>query len=246
MRLMRRPYWIPDHASPYDFPPLDQALDHPDGLLAIGGDLTPSRIMVAYRQGIFPWYSEDQPILWWSPSQRLVLFPEHLKVSRSLRKTIRKRKFTLTLDQHFVEVIQQCAAVPRHDQAGTWITDDLANAYCQLHEYGFAHSVEVWDHEELVGGLYGVVLGKVFFGESMFSRISDASKIAFSHLVWQLQRWQFELIDCQIYTDYLVSFGAVEIPRKQYRQLLNQLCVNPGYTGVWQFEEPIETLWPYE
>lgn len=237
---MRRPYWIPSHASPYDFPPVETALEHPDGLLAIGGDLTPSRLMVAYRRGIFPWYSDDQPILWWSPSQRQVLFPELLKVSHSLRKTIRKGKFTLTLDQAFREVIKQCAG-PRRQQDGTWITDEILEAYCRLHDYGFAHSVETWYEGQLVGGLYGVALGKVFFGESMFSQVSDASKVAFVHLVWQIQRWGYELIDCQVQTDYLQSFGAVEIPRRTYRTLLNRLCEVPGHSGLWQFD-PLETL----
>ncbi len=232
---MRRPYWIPAHASPYDFPPLEDALDHPDGLLAIGGDLTPSRIMIAYRQGIFPWYSEDQPILWWSPSMRMVLLPSALKISRSLRKTIRKGQFTVTLDQHFPAVITECAGYRRH-QSGTWITEDMKTAYCQLHHYHFAHSVETWYEGSLVGGLYGVSLGKVFFGESMFSRMSDASKVALVYLVQQLQRWDYELIDCQAYTQHLQRFGATEIPRQHYRFLLDHLCDQPGQPGPWQFD----------
>ncbi|RKZ73851.1 MAG: leucyl/phenylalanyl-tRNA--protein transferase [Gammaproteobacteria bacterium] len=232
---MRRPYWIPHHARPDDFPPLEQALEHPDGLLAVGGDLTPNRIIIAYRLGIFPWYNDDEPILWWSPSQRMVLFPERLKVSRSLRKTIRKGKFTVTMDQSFREVINACAGSRRH-QDGTWITDDMQSAYCQLHNYGFAHSVESWYEGRLVGGLYGIALGKVFFGESMFSRMSDASKVAFAHLVWQLQRWGYELIDCQVQTSHLESLGAYDIPRPQYRTLLNQLCELPGHTDKWDFD----------
>jgi leucyl/phenylalanyl-tRNA---protein transferase len=232
---MRRPYWIPAHASPYDFPPLEQALEHPDGLLAIGGDLTPSRIMVAYRQGIFPWYSEDQPILWWSPSQRLVLFPECLKISRSLAKTLRQNKFTVTMDQNFAQVIQECAG-PRHHQPGTWITEDIKIAYGQLHHYYFAHSVETWYQGQLVGGLYGVSLGKVFFGESMFSKMSDASKVALVYLVQQLQRWGYELIDCQVHTQHLQKLGAVEIPRQHYRTLLDRLSDQMGKTGIWQLE----------
>lgn len=232
---MRRPYWIPPHASPYDFPPLESALEHPDGLLAIGGDLTPNRLIVAYRQGIFPWYSDDQPILWWSPSQRMVLFPECLKVSRSLRKILNKNKFVVTLDQNFRQVIQECAG-SRRNQHGTWITEEMQEAYCQLHQYGFAHSIESWYEERLVGGLYGVSLGKVFFGESMFSRMSDASKVAFVHFVWQLQRWNYELIDCQVHTNHLQSLGAFEIPRQQYRALLDRLCDVPGHTRAWQFD----------
>lgn len=233
---MRRPYWIPKHAVPYDFPPLEQALTHPDGLLAVGGDLNPSRIMVAYRRGIFPWYDKHQPILWWSPSQRMVLFPEYLKVSRSLRKTIRRHTFTVTFDQSFESVIQACATIPRHHQRGTWITPEILEAYCQLHLYEFAHSVEVWLNERLVGGLYGVALGKIFCGESMFSHVTDASKIAFVYLVRQLQKWGFGLIDCQVYTNHLASLGAIEIPRAQFCQLLDHLCDVPSYTGEWHFD----------
>lgn len=233
---MRRPYWIPKHANPYDFPPLERALAHPDGLLAVGGDLSPSRIMVAYRQGIFPWYDEQQPILWWSPSQRMVLFPEQLKISRSLRKAIRHHLFTITLNQAFKQVIQNCAITPRHDQKGTWITAEILTAYDQLHHYEFAHSVEAWLDERLVGGLYGVALGKVFYGESMFSHVTDASKIAFVYLVRQLQKWGFELIDCQVYTKHLASLGAIEIPRTQFRQLLDRLCDRPIAKKEWRFD----------
>jgi len=232
---MRRPYWIPQNASPYDFPPLEQALEHPDGLLAVGGDLTINRLLVAYHLGIFPWYSDDEPILWWSPAQRMVLFPEALKVSRSLRKTIRKEQFTVTLDHNFQQVIKECAG-PRRRQYGTWITDDMQNAYCQLHDYGYAHSCEAWYEGRLVGGLYGIALGKIFFGESMFSHISDASKVAFAHFVWQLQRWGYELIDCQVHTPHLESLGAEHISRQQYRALLDTLCEKPGHKGIWQFE----------
>jgi leucyl/phenylalanyl-tRNA--protein transferase len=232
---MRRPYWIPHNASPDDFPPLEQALKHPDGLLAVGGDLTSNRIITAYRLGIFPWYNDDEPILWWTPSQRMILFPEHLKVSRSLRKSIRKGKFTVTIDQNFRKVIKECAA-PRCHQDGTWITNDMQEAYSQLHEYGFAHSVESWYEGHLVGGLYGIALGKVFFGESMFSRMTDASKIAFVHFVSQLQRWDYQLIDCQVQSKHLQSLGAEEIPRQQYRALLDHLCDAPGHPGKWQLD----------
>jgi leucyl/phenylalanyl-tRNA--protein transferase len=232
---MRRPYWIPQNADPCDFPPLEQALEHPDGLLAIGGDLSLERLVVAYRLGIFPWYSDGEPILWWSPAQRLVLLPENLKVSRSLRKTIRKNKFTVTIDQNFPKVIKACAG-PRREQYGTWITKEMQQAYCQLHEHGFAHSVECWYEGDLVGGLYGVTLGRIFCGESMFSLMSDASKVAFVHFVWQLQRWGYELVDCQVQTKHLQSLGAIEIPRSQYQLLLNRLCEMPGQTGVWRFD----------
>ncbi|EIJ42769.1 leucyl/phenylalanyl-tRNA--protein transferase [Beggiatoa alba B18LD] len=235
---MRRPYWIPQHASPFDFPNIDSALAHPDGLLAIGGDLSLSRLIIAYRRGIFPWYSEDQPILWWSPSQRMVLYPDALKISRSLKKTIRKQIFTITLDQNFRQVMQACAE-PRVHQKGTWITADMIDAYCRLHEYEFAHSVEAWHDGQLVGGLYGVAMGKIFFGESMFCRMTDASKVAFTHLVLQLQRWGFKLIDCQVYTNHLNSLGAQEIPRKQFRLLLEHLSEMPSYTGSWKFDEDL-------
>jgi leucyl/phenylalanyl-tRNA--protein transferase len=232
---MRRPYWIPHHAAPHDFPSPDKALLHPDGLLAVGGDLTPNRLMVAYRRGIFPWYSEDEPILWWAPSQRLVLFPKQLKVSRSLRKTIRQQKFTITLDQDFRNVISQCAG-PRRGQPSTWLTTEMQEAYTLLHNHQLAHSVESWYEGQLVGGLYGVTLGKVFFGESMFSRMTDASKVAFAHLVWQLQRWGYELIDCQVHTQHLESLGAVSISRQDYNTLLNALCDLPGQPTPWQFD----------
>lgn len=240
--ILRRPYWISPSSSPYDFPPLETALDHPDGLLAVGGDLTPSRIMIAYRRGIFPWYSDDQPILWWSPSERLVLFPEQLKLSLSLRKTIRKQKFTLTMDQHFRQVITQCAA-PRRTQKTSWITPEMLEAYCQLHQHGFAHSVETWYNGELVGGLYGIALGKVFFGESMFALMNDASKVAFAHFVKQIQCWGYKMIDCQVRTEHLKSFGAAEIPRPIYRDLLDHLCDTSGHPGPWQFE-PQSSLIP--
>ncbi len=231
---MRRPYWIPCNASPDDFPALAQALTHPNGLLAVGGDLTSNRLIIAYRNGIFPWYNDGEPILWWSPDPRMVLFPDNLKVSRSLRKTIRKGKFTFTMDQHFRDVIKGCAG-PRDKQDGTWITQDMQAAYCQLHDEGFAHSVEAWYEGHLVGGLYGIALGNVFFGESMFTRMTDASKVAFVHFVWQLQRWGYELIDCQQQTLHLESFGAIAIPRQEYRALLDNLCEKPFVKGKWHF-----------
>jgi leucyl/phenylalanyl-tRNA--protein transferase len=232
---MRRPYYIPFHAHSNDFPPLEQALEHPDGLLAVGGTLSINRLICAYSQGIFPWYSDDEPILWWAPSQRLVLFPEALKISRSLAKTIRKQKFSVSLDNNFQEVIEACAA-PRDNQPGTWITADMQNAYYKLHQHRLAHSVEAWYEGRLVGGLYGVALGKVFFGESMFTRMTDASKVAFVHLVKQLQIWGYELIDCQVYTRHLESLGAVEISRTEFSNLLDCLCKQQGKIGKWEFE----------
>lgn len=232
---MQRPYWIPYQADAHHFPPLDNALEHPDGLLAVGGDLSIERLLVAYRHGIFPWYSDDQPILWWSPSQRMVLFPEYLKVSRSLRKTIRRNQFTVTMDVCFQAVMEGCATYTEKRQ-NTWITKEMLTAYCHLHTKGFAHSIESWHAGELVGGLYGMALGKVFFGESMFSYMTDASKVAFVKLVHQLAHWGYELIDCQVYTRHLSSLGAMEIPRRDFRALLDRLCEMPARMGTWQFE----------
>lgn len=233
---MRRPYWIPFNSDPYDFPPVEHALEHPDGLLAIGGDLSMKRLLVAYRRGIFPWFSDEEPILWWSPSERMVLFPEHLHISRSLKKTLRKPKYEVTFDQCFTEVMQQCAG-PRRRQQGTWITQEMLDAYDNLHEHKYAHSVETWYEGELVGGLYGVAIGKVFYGESMFSKMPDASKVAFVHFTRQLQRWGYELIDCQVYTPHLASLGAMEVLREDYTKLLDHLCPLQGYNDKWEFDD---------
>ena len=195
----------------------------------------------AYRQGIFPWYSEGQPILWWSPDPRAVLFPEHLKVSRSLRKTLRKGLFRVAADSAFREVLEGCAA-PRPDQDGTWLLPEMKQAYVRLHELGYAHSVEAWHDGALVGGLYGLALGQVFYGESMFTRRTDASKVAFVHLVRQLQGWGFRLIDCQMSTSHLMSLGAEEIPRGQFVSLLDRYCDARGRPpGPWRLE-PMEVL----
>lgn len=225
---LRRPYWIPQNAPAHDFPPIEGALDYPDGLLAIGGDLSLERLLTAYRRGIFPWYSEDQPLLWWSPNPRLVLFPEQLKVSRSLRKNLRNGGFSVSFDRAFDTVIRICAETMRPDQEGTWITPDMQRAYSRLHRLGFAHSVECWYADELVGGLYGIAIGRVFFGESMFTRRSNASKVAFVVCVRQLQRWGYELIDCQVHTEHLGSLGAVSIPRGAFKRLLEHLCGAQG------------------
>ncbi len=205
-----------------DFPDARLAMDEPDGLLAVGGDLRVDRLLNAYRHGIFPWFSDDQPILWWSPDPRCVLFPEKLYTSRSMAKLLRQDKFTITVDEAFSEVMRQCAA-PRADQDGTWITEEMFHAYCTLHQQGHAHSAECWYQGELVGGLYGVAIGQVFFGESMFSRVSNASKAAFITLTNQLIRWDYQLIDCQVETEHLLSLGAENIPREQFLQQLNQL-----------------------
>ncbi|MEJ1298850.1 MAG: leucyl/phenylalanyl-tRNA--protein transferase [Candidatus Sedimenticola sp. (ex Thyasira tokunagai)] len=220
--------------DPYaPFPPVSQAEIEPDGLLAVGGDLSPERLLNAYQHGIFPWYSDDQPILWWSPDPRMVLFPEKIKISRSLRKSLRNRSFQVTFDHHFEEVIRACGE-PRGDGDGTWITEEMIGAYCQLNNLGYAHSVEVWRDNLLVGGLYGVALGGVFFGESMFSRESDASKVALVHLVVQISQWGYRMIDCQIHSAHLGSLGAEEIPRSEFSDLLEKWCETPGKTGSWQ------------
>ena len=235
---MTAPYWLNPN-DPTDFPDVALALCEPDGLLAVGGDLSLQRLLAAYRRGIFPWYSGDQPILWWSPDPRSILFPDKLHISRSLRKTLRKQQFKITLDTAFADVIDACSQ-PRADEPGTWITDEMQQAYIRLHQAGHAHSVECWMKDELVGGLYGVAIGKVFFGESMFSTVTDASKVAFVFLVHQLQRWQFGLIDCQIQSAHLDQFGAELIPRSEFITLLNQFCLQDGQEGVWKMDIDLE------
>jgi leucyl/phenylalanyl-tRNA---protein transferase len=235
--MRRRPYWI-DPAEPEQvFPDVSLALREPDGLLAVGGDLSSARILAAYRRGIFPWYSDEQPILWWSPDPRTVLFPANLKVSRSLRKALNQRHFRLTMDRAFDAVIRACAE-PRAQSFGTWITREMSKAYCDLHREGFAHSVECWQGEQLAGGLYGIAIGRVFFGESMFSRESNASKVAFCQLVRQLSAWDFGLVDCQIYSSHLASLGAEEIPRSRFVQHLEILCEAGQHTD-WKFDDAL-------
>ena len=208
------------------FPPLAKAMCEPNGLLAAGGDLSADRLIQAYRHGCFPWFSEGQPILWWSPDPRTVLFPEELHVSRSLGKLLRQQRYQVSFDRDFAAVIQACAA-PRDYADGTWITDNMQNAYIELHARGHAHSVEVWDNGELVGGLYGLAMGQLFFGESMFSRADNASKFGFVTLVRQLQAWGFVLIDCQMPTDHLESLGARSIPRTQFAEYLRNHLDQP-------------------
>lgn len=202
-----------------NFPPLNRALREPNGLLAAGGDLSPARLIQAYRHGCFPWFQDGQPILWWSPDPRTVLFPDELHVSRSLEKCLRQQRYKVTFDQQFSRVIQACAA-PRTYADSTWITTPMQEAYLQLHEQGIAHSVEVWLGEELVGGLYGLAMGQLFFGESMFSRADNASKVGFVTLVRQLQGWGFRLIDSQMPTQHLHSFGARAISRDAFAEQL--------------------------
>ncbi len=215
------------------FPALDQALDEPNGLIAIGGCLAPQRIVNAYRHGIFPWFNPGEPILWWSPDPRLILFPEQLNISRSLNKTLRKKRFEIRHDQAFAEVMRACAA-PRREQGGTWITGGMYRAYNQLHDQGIAHSFEAWQDGELAGGLYGLAIGQVFFGESMFHRKTDASKVAFVHMVKQLTDWGYQLIDCQVSSEHLSSLGAEEISRRDFANLLNQFCNRQPDARAWR------------
>jgi len=224
--------WL-DGDSP--FPPLESARREPNGLLAVGGDLSPRRLLEAYRRGIFPWFSEGDPILWWSPDPRMVLFPEELKISRSLAKALRNRPYEISFDRDFEGVIRACAA-PREGQPGTWITPDMRSAYARLHQLGYAHSVEVRVDGELAGGLYGVALGAAFFGESMFARVRDASKIALVHLVGRLRAEGYGMIDCQMRTGHLASLGAREIPRAQFARRLRELVDYARAPGSWRSE----------
>lgn len=260
------------------FPPLESALREPNGLLAAGADLTPARLLDAYRHGIFPWFNEQDPILWWSPDPRMVLFPAEFRISRSLCKTLRKKVYEVRTDTSFEQVMRACATAPREGQSGTWIHEEMITAYTALHRMGYAHSVEVWmpktpfqlqveeetrrqrandkdsadstamseqgsQHNiadelelELAGGLYGVSIGRMFYGESMFSRHSDASKAALAHLVAQLRRWNFGMIDCQMNTAHLATLGAREIPRKEFIHLLQELIHYPDIASPWHFD----------
>jgi leucyl/phenylalanyl-tRNA---protein transferase len=220
------------------FPSVQQALRQPNGLLAAGADLSLPRLISAYQQGIFPWYSEGQPVLWWSPDPRMVLEPAEIIVSRSLRKRLRKRDFEVRVDTSFLQVMRACAQ-PRPGQPGTWITDDMLDAYGRLHAAGYAHSVETWIDGTLSGGLYGVALGGVFFGESMFTHATDASKIALAHLARQLERWNFGMVDCQMATAHLASLGAHEIPRKEFMRRLAELVNYPARIGRWRFDDDL-------
>ncbi|NNK28636.1 MAG: leucyl/phenylalanyl-tRNA--protein transferase [Flavobacteriaceae bacterium] len=198
-----------------EFPDISQATE--DGLLAVGGDLSPERLLLAYQKGIFPWFETSQPILWWSPNPRMVMFPEELKVSKSMKKLLRQSEFEVTFNKAFKEVITECAVAERQDQHGTWITEEMIDAYTKLHELGHARSTEVWQDDKLVGGLYGVDLGTVFCGESMFAKVSNASKFGFISFI---QNTKYKLIDCQVYTDHLASLGARQIPREEFLMYL--------------------------
>lgn len=204
-----------------------------DGLLAVGGDLSEARLLLAYARGIFPWYAKDSPILWWSPDPRLILIPRELRISRSLKQTIRKGLYEVTMDKAFDQVVRGCAEVHCEKEGETWITEDMIESYRRLHDSGFAHSVESWHGGELAGGLYGVSLGAVFFGESMFARRTDASKVAFASLVRHLVGWDFELIDCQVTTEHLMSFGARNVPRTKFLEMLAHAMQRETRRGNW-------------
>jgi leucyl/phenylalanyl-tRNA--protein transferase len=224
------------------FPPGHEALRRPNGLLAWGGDLQPERLLRAYRQGIFPWYSEGEPVLWWTPDPRCVLLPDAVYVSRRTRQRFNSGRYRVSADTAFAEVMAGCAA-PRGEQSGTWITPDLQAAFIRLHELGHAHSVEVWQGPQLVGGLYGMAMGKVFFAESMFSRQSDTSKIALIALCRQLQQWLFGLVDCQVTNPHLLSMGACEIPRAEFETRLAQLTVLEAPAGNWAGSFTVSGRW---
>jgi len=233
MAAMPSLYWISRDRRVDAFPPAEDALTEPNGLLAAGGDLAPERLLAAYRKGIFPWYQEGQPILWWSPDPRAVLWPGGLNVSRSLRRSLRNRRFELRVDTEFKRVVAGCAE-PRDYGGGTWITDDMAEAYSRLHRLGWAHSFETWQDEQLVGGLYGVAIGGVFFGESMFTRVTDASKVALVHAVEFLRARGTQLIDCQVASAHTRSLGAVDMPRAEFLARIADLCGESAQPQRWR------------
>jgi len=214
------------------FPTVDRADEQ--GIVAIGGDLSPDRLLLAYRSGIFPWFSEDDPIIWWSPDPRFVMYPSELKVSKSMAQVLKKQLFKITFDTNFRSVITACQQVRRQGQSGTWITDEMLEAYCDLHALGYAHSVEAWQEGQLVGGLYGISLGKAFFGESMFASVSNASKAAYITLVQKLEKNNFQIIDCQVYTEHLESLGAIGIPRMLFIEKINQALEQETMQVSWQ------------
>ena len=216
------------------FPQPHLATSH--GLLAVGGDLSQRRLLLAYSLGIFPWYSDNEPIMWWSPDPRLVLYPREIRVSKSLKKVIRKGAFHITMDTAFVDVISSCADIRTRNGEGTWIVEDMIEAYSMLHESGFAHSVEAWHEGKLAGGLYGVSIGRCFFGESMFTNVSNASKVALVTLAEYLEANSFDIIDCQVTTDHLIRFGAREIPRADFLEQLTTAIKGPIMRGKWRID----------
>ncbi|SFS11584.1 leucyl/phenylalanyl-tRNA--protein transferase [Dyella sp. OK004] len=227
-----------DAAKPELFPDPGRAMTDPNGLLAFGGDLSPRRLLAAYSRGIFPWYNEDEPILWWSPDPRCVFHTSRLKPNRSLRRQLAGKPWRVTIDHAFRDVVEACAA-PRPGQIGTWIVPAMIDAYDGLHAMGHAHSVEVWEGESLIGGIYGVAVGRLFCGESMFSRESGGSKLALLALGQLLQRWDFPLIDAQVTNNHLISLGAVEYPRDQFLRTVEQLTQLPGQPGSWERFTPL-------
>ena len=229
-------HWLAKDSPPDDFPDVELALDDPPGLLAAGGDLKPERLIAAYSRGIFPWYEAGQPILWWCPDPRAVLFPDDLHVSRTLQRTLQRGHFHTSIDQDFDSVVTGCAAA-RPGQRGTWITPAMVAAYGELFHRGIAHSVEVWHEEQLAGGIYGLSLGRVFYGESMFGRVDDASKVGLVGLVQRLRSWKYELIDCQIHSAHLRSLGSTLIPRRRFIELNTRLCSEQPAADAWQ-EDP--------
>jgi leucyl/phenylalanyl-tRNA--protein transferase len=231
-RVISMPYLLAQNDPSAAFPDVREALREPDGLLAVGGDLGVARLVAAYRHGIFPWYSEGDPILWWSPDPRTVLIPGQLRISRSLRKLLRGHRFAVSMDRDFPAVINACA-MPREPSGGTWLVPEMISAYKALHEHGLAHSVEVWQGGALVGGLYGVAIGGVFFGESMFTRVDNASKVALVHLCRRLADWRFELIDCQVLTGHLIRMGAGQMPREEFVRRIEALRDRASPTGSW-------------
>jgi leucyl/phenylalanyl-tRNA--protein transferase len=226
-------YWFAMQRYADDFPPVSLALSDPDGLLAAGGDLGVERLLKAYRSGIFPWYSEGQPILWWSPDPRCVIFPGFVHISRSLQRTLKRAHFRVTIDQDFDAVVGGCAA-PRRDGGGTWLSPEMQTAYRRLFEHGHAHSVECWREDKLVGGLYGVAIGRIFYGESMFSRMSDASKICLTTLAGWLARWNYQLLDCQVHNPHLETLGAKLIARDEFIEMLERCCDLEPAPGAWR------------
>lgn len=224
-------FQLPEQAV---FPRIEFA--EPDGLLAVGGDLSTNRLLNAYAQGIFPWYNEGDPILWWSPDPRLVLYPQNLRIAKSMRPIFNQKKYRFTFDTSFREVMLNCRDISRKGQKGTWITKAVLDSYCKLNEMGYAHSVEVWEGEELVGGVYGIALGGCFCGESMFALKKNASKAGFIYMVRLLESRGFTLIDCQVTTDHLMSLGAIEVPRRKFVRELDRSIQLPGLPGSWQHQ----------
>lgn len=229
---MRREFPYFDETHHFDFPPVDSATG--EGIVAVGGNLSPGMLLSAYRQGLFPWYSEGEPILWWSPDPRFVLFPDDLHVSKSMQRVLRRGEFRVTFDTAFAEVIDACRTTPRPGQPGTWITEEVVGGYTKLHDLGYVHSVEAWRAGKLAGGLYGMALGTIFFGESMFSRVTNASKTALIELVKRLRPNGLTVIDCQSYTPHLESLGAINVPRSEFLELLRRGLEAETQPGSWK------------